>query len=207
MNNLFSLTVRGCERSVYRWHQRWCQRLRGKQDIQYKRNEIALPGVAGHAGADDHVEHSEGDEPLMEPSVHPLVWENVRRVADGWTCGTRVRKSDNGHHPRGFRCAARTQSLLSEATRTEAVQTEGAVVEEEADVACTRRHAAEGVGAAGRQGVHATGEQENDQRPGEGVLPCCLSQNHCHQFPQEIPAGEGPQEVYRRILYTHTANY
>lgn len=29
MNNLFSSTVRGCESSVYKWHQRWCQRLGG----------------------------------------------------------------------------------------------------------------------------------------------------------------------------------
>lgn len=78
---------------------------------------------------------------------------------------------------------------LSEGTHTKAVETEGAVVEKEADVACTLRHAAEGVGAAGRQRVNAAGEQENDQRPGEGVLPCCLDQHHCHQFPQEIPAG------------------
>lgn len=44
---------------------------------------MVLPGVAGHAGADDRVEHGEGEEPLMEHAVHPLVWENVRRVADG----------------------------------------------------------------------------------------------------------------------------
>lgn len=47
------------------------------------RNETVLPGVAGHAGADDRVEHSEGEEPPMEQAVHPLVRENVGRVADG----------------------------------------------------------------------------------------------------------------------------
>lgn len=61
---------------------------------------------------------------------------------------------------------------------TQAVETEGAVVEEEADVACPRRHAAEGVSAAGRQRINAAGEQEHEQRPGEGVLPCCLNQDH-----------------------------
>lgn len=78
---------------------------------------------------------------------------------------------------------------LSEGPHTQAVETEGAVVEEEADVACSCRHAVEGVGAAGRQRVNAAGEQENEQRPGEGVLPGCLDQHHCHQLPQEIPAG------------------
>lgn len=80
---------------------------------------------------------------------------------------------------------------LSEGPHTQAVETEGAVVEEEADVACTCRHAVKGVGAAGRQRVDAAGEQENEQRPGEGVLPGRLDQHHCHQFPQEIPAGGG----------------
>lgn len=48
-----------------------------------RRNEMVLPGVAGHAGAYDRVDHSEGEEPAMEQAVHPLVWENVGRVADG----------------------------------------------------------------------------------------------------------------------------
>lgn len=78
---------------------------------------------------------------------------------------------------------------LSGAPHTQAVDTEGAVVKEEADVACTCRHAAEGVGTAGRQRVNAAGEQEKEQRPGEGVLPGGLDQHHRHQFPQEIPAG------------------
>lgn len=74
----------------------------------------------------------------MEQTVHPLIRESVRRVADGRTCGTRVGNSGNVHHPRGSRCASRAQVLLGEATRTQAVETEGAVVEEEADVACAR---------------------------------------------------------------------
>lgn len=45
--------------------------------------EISLPGVAGQAGADDCVDHSQGEVPTMEHSVHPLVWENIRRIADG----------------------------------------------------------------------------------------------------------------------------
>lgn len=44
---------------------------------------ISLPGVAGQAGADDCVEHSQGQVPAMEHTVHPLVWENIRRIADG----------------------------------------------------------------------------------------------------------------------------
>lgn len=40
-------------------------------------NFLAIPGVAGHAGADDSVEHSDGDVPLVEGAVHPLVWESV----------------------------------------------------------------------------------------------------------------------------------
>lgn len=111
-----------------------------------------------------------------------------------------VRNSDNGHIPEA------SDVLLGPAT-TETVETEGAVVEEEADVACTRRHAAEGVGTAGRQGVNATGEQENDQRPGEGVLPCCLNQHHCHQFPQEIPAGKRSTEgLQRNSLHSQHIN-
>lgn len=70
---------------------------------------MVLPGVAGHASADDRVEHSEGEEPLMEQTVHPLVWENVRRVADGGTCGTRAGKSGNVRRPRGSRCAGGAQ--------------------------------------------------------------------------------------------------
>lgn len=45
--------------------------------------EISLPGVAGQAGAHDCVEHSQGEVPAMELTVHPLVWENIRRIADG----------------------------------------------------------------------------------------------------------------------------
>lgn len=93
-------------------------------------------------------------------------------------------KSDNGLHPGG-----QARSALREAPRTQAVEAERAVVEEEADVARPRRHAAEGVGTAGRQRVDAAGEQEHHQRPGEGVSPCRLNQHHRHQFPQEVPAG------------------
>lgn len=71
----------------------------------------------------------------------------------------------------------------SEQTLTQAVETEGTIVEEEADVACPRRHAAEGVSTARRQRINAAGEQEDHKRPDEGVLPCCLHQHHCHYFP------------------------
>lgn len=75
----------------------------------------------------------------------------------------------------------------SETVRTEAVEAEGAVVEEEADVASPRRHAAEGVCTAGCQRINAAGGEEDQQGPGEGVLPCCLHQHHSHQLPQEVP--------------------
>lgn len=38
---------------------------------------FTIPGVAGEAGADDSVEHSDGDIPLVEEAVHPLVRENI----------------------------------------------------------------------------------------------------------------------------------
>lgn len=40
-------------------------------------NFISVPGVAGHGGADDSVEHSDGDVALVEEAVHPLVRENI----------------------------------------------------------------------------------------------------------------------------------
>lgn len=78
---------------------------------------------------------------------------------------------------------------------TQAVEAEGAVVEEEADVACPCRHAAEGVRTAGCQRVNAAGEQQDEQGPGEGVLPRCLNEHHRHQFPQEVPASRKPNQM------------
>lgn len=78
-------------------------------------------------------------------------------------------------------------------TLTQAVEAQSTVVEEEADVSSPRWHAAEGVSAAGCQRVNAAGEQEGQQRPGEGVLPRSLNQHHRHQFPQEVPAGRDGQ--------------
>lgn len=72
---------------------------------------------------------------------------------------------------------------------TQSVEADGAVVKEEADVSCPWRHAAEGVGAGGRQRVDAGGEQQDEQRPAEGVLPRRLNEQHRHQLPQEVPAG------------------
>lgn len=71
---------------------------------------------------------------------------------------------------------------------TQAVEAEGSVVEEEADVASPRRHGAERVGTAGGQRVNAAGEQVDDQRPGVRVLPRCVHEHHRHQFPEEVPA-------------------
>lgn len=78
---------------------------------------------------------------------------------------------------------------------TQAVEAEGAIVEEEADVACPCRHAAEGVRTAGCQWVNAAAEQQDEQGPGEGVLPRCLTEHHRHQFPQEVPASRKPNQM------------
>lgn len=40
------------------------------------------PGIAGHAAADDGVEHGRGDVPPVEEAVHPLVREHISRVDD-----------------------------------------------------------------------------------------------------------------------------
>lgn len=71
---------------------------------------------------------------------------------------------------------------------TQGVEADGAVVKEEADVSCPRRHAAEGVSAGGCQRVHAGGQQQDEQRPAEGVLPGPLNEHHRRQLPQEVPA-------------------
>lgn len=40
-------------------------------------NFLTLPGVAGDAGADDAVDHSDGDVAPVEEAVHPFVRENI----------------------------------------------------------------------------------------------------------------------------------
>ena len=45
--------------------------------------DIITPGVAGHAGADEGVEHGDGEVTVVEDAVHPLVWEDVGGVGDG----------------------------------------------------------------------------------------------------------------------------
>lgn len=82
-------------------------------------------------------------------------------------------------------------------TLTQAVETQCSVIKKEADVACPRWHAAEGVSAAWCQWINATGDEEDHQRPCERVLPCSLHQDHGDKLPQEVPAGRnGP-------LFTH----
>lgn len=81
---------------------------------------------------------------------------------------------------------------------TQSVEADGAIVEEEADVSRPWRHAAEGVSEGGRQRVDAGGEQQDEQRPAEGVLPRRLNEQHRHQLPQEIPAGSGGNRGIRR---------
>lgn len=39
---------------------------------------ITVPGVAGDGGADNSVEQSDGQVPLMEETVDPLVRKDVR---------------------------------------------------------------------------------------------------------------------------------
>lgn len=38
---------------------------------------LTVPGVAGHAGAEDCVQHGDREVPLMEEAIHPLVRENI----------------------------------------------------------------------------------------------------------------------------------
>lgn len=47
---------------------------------------VALPGVAGHAGAEDGVRHGDGHEVVMEPTVHPTFRHHVRPVGDRTAC-------------------------------------------------------------------------------------------------------------------------
>lgn len=53
----------------------------------------------------------------------------------------------------------------------------------------TGGHGAEGVRTAGCQRVYAAGHQEHKQGPGVGIVPRVLNQDHTHQPPQEVPAG------------------
>lgn len=45
--------------------------------LRFSFSFLAIPGVAGHAGADDCVDHSNREVAVVEETVHPLVRENI----------------------------------------------------------------------------------------------------------------------------------
>lgn len=67
--------------------------------------------------------------------------------------------------PHPYPCASPSLQWL-----TQAVEAEGSIVAEVADMAGARRHGAEGVGAAGGKGVEADKQQVDEQGPVVGFL-------------------------------------
>lgn len=53
---------------------------------QSRRAGRLLPGITGHAGAEQRVPDGDENEMLMKPTVHPAVWHHIVTVADGTTC-------------------------------------------------------------------------------------------------------------------------
>lgn len=73
-------------------------------------------------------------------------------------------------------------------TLTQAVEAERSVIKEVADVARLRRHGAEGVRAAGGEGVNADEQHVHQQRPGVAVRHEVQSGAEDGETPQEVPA-------------------
>lgn len=86
-----------------------------------------------------------------------------------------------GHHVRGVCDGA-----------TETVQAERSVVEEVADVTGLGGHGAEGVSAAGGEGVQADQKHVDEHRPGVALLQEVQRKAQHAEAPQEVP---GRQEV------------
>lgn len=57
-------------------------------------------------------------------------------------------------------------------------------------MAGTSRHGTEGMGTAGGQWVHTTGEQIDQQRPCVLIIAHILNQQYSHQLPEKIPDGD-----------------
>lgn len=71
---------------------------------------------------------------------------------------------------------------------TQAVEAERSVVEEVADVSGLRGHGAEGVSAAGREGVNADEQHVDQQGPGVAVGHEVQGGAEDAETPQEVPA-------------------
>lgn len=71
---------------------------------------------------------------------------------------------------------------------TETVEAEGAVIKEIADVARLRGHGAEGVRAAGGEGVNADKQHVHQQGPGVAVREEVQGGAEDGEPPQEVPA-------------------
>lgn len=74
------------------------------------------------------------------------------------------------------------------ASPTQTVEAERAVVEEVADVSGLRRHGAEGVGAAGGEGVDADEQHVDQKGPGVAVAQEVQRGAEHAEAPQEVPA-------------------
>ena len=79
----------------------------------------------------------------------------------------------------------------SRASRTQAEEVDGAIVQEVADVAGVPGHGAEGVCAAGRQGEQAAGAHVHEQRPGVAVMQDVRHLQGAHKPPREEPGTQG----------------
>lgn len=77
--------------------------------------------------------------------------------------------------------------MLAAPRRTQAVEAERSVVEEVADVAGLRGHGAEGVGAAGGEGVNADEQHVHQQGPGVAVGQEVQGGAEGAEVPQEVP--------------------
>lgn len=71
---------------------------------------------------------------------------------------------------------------------TQTVEAERSVVEEVADVSGLRGHGAEGVGAAGGEGVNADEQHVDQQGPGVAVAQEVQRGAEHAEAPQEVPA-------------------
>jgi len=78
--------------------------------------------------------------------------------------------------------------------RTQAVEAERSVVEEVADVAWLGRHGAEGVRAAGGEGVDADEQHVHQQGPGVAVGQEVHREAQPAEPPQEVPAQQQQQQ-------------
>lgn len=86
---------------------------------------------------------------------------------------------------------SRGEESESRASRTQAEEVDGAIVQEVAYVAGVSGHGAEGVCAAGRQGEQAAGAHVHQQRPGVAVIQDVRRLQGAHKPPREEPGTQG----------------